>query len=159
MKRITVIVCVVMLLGATGAFAARGGGFAIGGEAGLWFAGSVGGLPTSGMLTIHLPGFPLMLGIGISSSMDLGLTADYWLAHENLASVLAYYAGIGGYLSLELNGPGIAAGGRIPIGLQLWPFGQTFELFVEVAPAVGVSIVPTGFEWHLQGALGFRLWF
>jgi hypothetical protein len=158
MKKRLLIVCAVMLVAATGAFAARGTGFGIGGEGSLYFAGS-GGLPTGAMLTLHLPGFPLMLGIGISSSMALGLTADYWLAHGNLVSIFDYYAGIGGYLSLDLNGSGVAVGGRIPIGVQVWPFGSVFELFLEVAPAVGFNLIPTGFEWHFQGALGFRFWF
>ncbi len=158
MRKMLVVTCVVMVVSAAGAFAARPSGFAIGGEGSLYFAGS-GGLPAGAMLTLHLPGLPLMLGIGISSATELGLTADYWLAHGNVVSALDYYAGIGGWLSVELNGPGVVAGGRIPLGLQLWPLGQVLELFVEIAPAVGLVIVPTGFAWHLQGAVGLRFWF
>jgi hypothetical protein len=157
MKKILVILFAVMLVSATGAFAASGGGFAIGGEGSLYFAGN-GGLPSGAMLTLHLPGFPLMLGFGFSSASQFGLTADYWFAHGNMVSVLDYYVGIGGYLSLNSAGDG-TVGARLPIGIQLWPLGQTLELFVEVAPALGVYIVPTGFEWHLQGAVGFRFWF
>ena len=51
------------------------------------------------------------------------------------------------------------SGDESPSGLQVWPFGQMFELFLEIAPAVGVSFIPTGFDWHFQGALGFRFWF
>ena len=158
MKRILVIVCALMLAAATGAFAAKSSGFAIGGEGSLYFVGS-GGLPTYAMLTIHLPQFPLMIGVGITSSVAIGLTADYWLAHGNLISIFDWYAGVGGYLALDPNGGSVALGGRIPLGIQIWPFGQIFEIFVEVAPAVGFSISPTGFDWHLQGALGFRFWF
>jgi hypothetical protein len=158
MKKTLLVLCAILLISATGAFAARGSGFAIGGEGSLYFAGS-GGLPSGAMLSLHLPGFPLLLGIGISSSMAIGLTADYWLAHGGLVSIFDYYAGIGGYLSLDTGGSGLAVGGRIPIGLQVWPFGQTLELFLEVAPAVGFIIIPTGFEWHFQGALGLRFWF
>jgi hypothetical protein len=157
MRKAVVVMIVVLLVSATGAFAARGGGFAIGGEGALYFAGN-GGLPSSAMLTVHLPGFPLMLGLGFSSASAFGLTADYWFEHGNLASVLDYYVGIGGYLSLNSSGDG-TVGARVPIGIQLWPVGQVLEIFAEVAPALGIYIVPTGFEWHLQGAVGFRFWF
>jgi len=99
-----------------------------------------------------------MIGIGVDSNVDIGLTADYWFAHGNIVSIFDYYAGVGGYLALSPNASYVAAGARIPLGLQAWPFGSVFELFLEVAPAVGVSFVPTGFDWHLQGALGFRFW-
>ncbi len=158
MKRILIVALVLMLLASTGAFAARGGGFGIGGEGALYFAGT-GGLPVYAMLTLHFPRVPLMFAIGVTQALDIGFTADYWFAHGNLGGPFSYYVGIGGYLALSPGSGGIAAGGRLPLGLQLWPFGQSFEIFLEVAPAVGVSIVPTGFDWHLQGDLGFRFWF
>jgi hypothetical protein len=157
MKKLVIVICVLLIVVSAGAFAAKGGGFAIGGEGSLYFAGS-GGLPTYAMLTLHLPSFPLMLGIGVTGNLDIGVTADYWLAHGSLVSIFNWYAGVGGYLGLSPNSGYISAGARIPLGLQAWPFGQTFEIFVEAAPAVGISIVPTGFDWHLQGALGFRFW-
>ena len=158
MKKIILVICVLLVLAGGSAFAAKGGGFAIGGEGSLYFAGAGGGLPTYAMLTLHLPSFPLMLGLGITGNVDIGITADYWLAHGTLVSIFDWYAGVGGYLGLSPNSGYVSAGARIPLGLQAWPFGQTFELFLEVAPAVGVSIVPTGFDWHLQGAVGFRFW-
>ncbi len=66
---------------------------------------------------------------------------------------------MGGYLALDPGSGYVAFGGRLPLGIQAWPFGSVFELFVEVAPAVGISVVPTNFDWHLQGAVGFRFWF
>jgi hypothetical protein len=159
MKKRILVVVLVLMISATGAFAAKGGGLAIGGEGSLYFAGSAGGLPMGAMLTLHLPSFPLFLGIGISTEPALALTGDYWFAHGNLTGIVDYYAGIGGYVTLDFNPMDIAVGGRIPLGLQIWPFGQAFEIFIEVAPAVGVSLVPTAFNWHLQGAIGFRFWF
>ena len=157
-KRILVAVLALMFC-ATGAFAAKGGGLAIGGEGSLYFAGSGGGLPMSAMLTLHLPSFPLYLGIGISTEPAVAVTADYWFAHGSLVSFLDWYAGVGGYLTVDLNPVSFTAGGRIPLGLQAWPFGQNLELFMEIAPAVGVILVPTSFDWHLQGAVGLRFWF
>jgi hypothetical protein len=158
MKRIRIIIIAIMLLAATGAFAAGGTGLAVGGEAALSFAGT-GGLPTSAMLMLHFPRFPLMLGIGANTTPAIGLTADYWAAEGRIVSILDWYIGIGGYLVLDLNPADISLGARIPIGLQIWPLRRTLEIFIEVAPAVGVSLIPTGFDWHLQGALGLRIWF
>jgi hypothetical protein len=158
MKRILIIVFAIMLLATTGAFAAKGSGFAIGGEGSLYFAGS-GGLPSSAMLLFHFPRFPLMFGIGVSNPFAIGFTADYWFAHGNLVSILDWYAGVGAYLSAYTDPTNFIVGGRIPLGLQLWPLGQTLEIFIEIAPAVGVSLIPTAFEWHFQGAVGLRIWF
>ena len=149
---------VLLTFGATGAFAAKGSGLAVGGEGSLYIA-EANGLPSSAMLLLHLPQFPLMLGIGVSSTPGIGLTADYWFAHSNLSSVFAWYVGVGRYLSVDLGSTtSVGAGGRLPIGLQAWPVGQVLEIFFEVAPAVGIILVPTGFDWHLQAALGLRFW-
>ena len=156
MKRTLIIVVVALICVSTASFAA--GGFAIGGEGSLYIAGS-GGLPAGAMLVLKLPQFPLMLGIGVSSPLAIGLTADYWIAHGNIISIFDWYVGVGGYASLDVSPLDITVGGRIPIGLQIWPIGKTLEIFLEAAPAVGVSFIPTGFGWHLQGALGFRVWF
>jgi hypothetical protein len=64
--------------------------------------------------------------------------------------------GVGAYLSFELP-QNAAAGGRIPINRN-YAFRDVLELFVEIAPAVGIILVPTGFDWHLQGAVGLRIW-
>ena len=158
MKKMRAFLLAILLLsGTTGAFA-KDSGFAIGGEGALYLAGA-GGLPMSAMLLFHIPQVPLMFGIGVSSPLALAVTADYWAAHGSLGSIFSWYAGVGGYLALDL-GPGATAtaGGRIPIGLQAWPVGQVLELFIEIAPAVGIILVPTGFDWHLQGAVGLRFW-
>jgi hypothetical protein len=157
MKKILVVVVAIMLLASTGAFA-KGTGLAIGGEGALYFAGS-GGLPISAMLMLHFPQFPLMFGIGVSNPFAIGLTADYWVGHGTLVSILDWYAGIGGYLSLNMDPTDVTVGARIPLGLQVWPLGQTLEIFLEVAPAIGISLIPTAFECHFQVALGFRFWF
>ena len=158
MKKRFLVVIVILVLGATGAFAARGGSLGIGGEGSLYFDGSTGGLPMGAMLTLKLPSFPLYLGIGISTNPALAVTVDYWFAHGNVTGILDYYAGIGGYGFIDFSPTNFAVGGRIPLGLQLWPFGRVFEIFFEVAPAVGISVIPTAFDWHLQSAIGFRFW-
>jgi hypothetical protein len=159
MKRArSIVLAVILVFGAAVTVSARGAGFAIGGEGALYLAGA-GGLPMSAMLTFHIPQVPLMFAVGVQSPFAVAATADYWAAHGSVTSIFSWYAGVGAYLYFDV-GPGgtIGAGGRIPIGLQAWPFRDVLELFVEIAPAVGVILVPTGFDWHLQGAVGLRIW-
>ncbi len=156
MKKILVLVLVALVCSSAAAFAA--GGFAIGGE-GAWYIAGTGGLPAGAMVSLKLPQFPLMLGIGVTWLPSVGLTADYWVAHGNIVSIFDWYVGVGGYASVDLNPVSLDIGGRIPIGLQIWPIGKTLEIFLEAAPAVGITFIPTSFGWHLQGALGLRLWF
>ncbi|MGA2479002.1 MAG: hypothetical protein ABSG63_09680 [Spirochaetia bacterium] len=156
MRKTIVLAAAILALASTSVFA-KGSDFALGGEAVFPFAGS--SLPTIGMLTFHLPKVPVMFAVGISSAPAIGVTVDYWFADGKIAGPFDWYVGIGGYASINWNPDGFALGGRIPLGIQAWPFGQTLELFVELAPAVGVSVIPTAFEWHLQGALGLRVWF
>jgi len=156
MKKTRGLLAAALLLAAAGSASARGN-FAIGGEGALYLAG-VGGLPMSAMLTFHIPQVPLMFAVGVQNPFAIAATIDYWAAHGSLGSIFAWYAGVGLYASFDFGGGNVAAGGRIPIGLQAWVLQDTVELFVEFAPAVGVILVPTGFEWHLQGALGLRIW-
>jgi hypothetical protein len=157
-RKIIVIALVMALVAAAGAFA-KGGGAAIGVEGALSWNGN-GGMPMGGMLTFRVPQLPIIWGLGIDSSLDIGATGDYWFAHGNLASIFSWYAGIGGYVNIWMTNPiELGAGARIPLGLQAFPFGSKLELFLEVAPAAGISIIPTGFGWHLQSALGLRYWF
>jgi hypothetical protein len=158
MKKILVVVFAIMLLAASGAFAARGTGWAVGGEGSLYLAGN-GGLPAGAMFLLHIPKIPLMFGVGINSPFSIGLTADYWFAHGNLVSFLDYYVGLGAYAQIFTSPSNVELGGRVPFGLQVWPVGQTLEIFLEIAPAFGVSVSPTQFAWHLQGAVGLRFWF
>jgi hypothetical protein len=154
----SILIAAILACTLAGTASARGTGFAIGGEGALYLAGA-GGLPMSAMLTFHLPQVPLMFAVGVQNPFAIAVTADYWAAHGRIASIFAWYAGVGAYLSFDVNpGGSIGAGGRIPIGLQAWPFRDVLELFVEIAPAVGVMLVPTGFDWHLQGAVGLRIW-
>jgi hypothetical protein len=158
-KTRVLILALILVCGASRSFAAaKGSGLAIGGEGALYFGGT-GGLPMAAMLMLHLPQFPLMFGVGVTNAPAFGLTADYWAAHGTITSIFAWYFGVGGYLSVDLGSTtSLTAGARIPIGLQAWPVGNVLEIFLEAAPAVGIVLVPTGFEWHIQGAIGLRFW-
>jgi hypothetical protein len=122
------------------------------------------GLPGNNiMLSLKLDSTPLLFGIGAeigSNYTSIGITADYWLANASLAAPLNYYLGLGGYLGVALgNTTVLSAGARIPIGLNIFVL-RSFEIFIEVAPALGVGFSnPIKFpQVGIQGAFGFRVW-
>jgi hypothetical protein len=162
MKRVLVVVLVLLLgFSASSAFAARSG-FAIGAEFTFtnWFGGY------GGMLTFHLPKFPVIFGLGGffgNNAANLVLTADWWLTNGHLVGILDYYIGLGLYTNILFADPAFfALGARLPLGLQIWPLGNgLLELFIEIAPA-WIPITSTGIvvaSFDLQGGLGFRIWF
>jgi hypothetical protein len=160
MKKKLGIVLVVLLTAATGAFAAKGNGLALGAEISSSNFSSWGG-----MLTFHLTDVPLHFAIGgyaSSGSFGLDLKIDYWLLHGNFASGFDWYIGLGGYLGMQIQpSSSFAAGVRLPLALQLWPIGQLLEIFVELAPAwvpFANDAVALG-NFEIQPALGFRIWF
>jgi hypothetical protein len=159
-RKTMTLILILLLLGGTSAFAAQGG-LAIGIEGALNFGG-VGGMPAGALIVFRLPQLPVMWGIGFDSAYNIGATGDYWFWHYNLGSVFALYAGIGGYMRLGLGSSPVtfAGGARIPVALQAWPFGKNLELFLEAAPAIGISIIPTAFDGvRMQAAIGLRYWF
>lgn len=160
-RKVLIVLLVLAMLGAGSSVFARTG---VGISAGL----PIGpGLPGSNlMLSLKLDSFPLLLGIGGSfgeNQIRLGITADYWIANNNLASILNWYIGIGGFFGAGIaeNGGDFDAGLRIPIGLNIFVLDRVLELFVEIAPAIGVRFGNTVQFPALgaQGALGFRVWF
>ena len=158
MKKIVLLVIVITLLASTGAFAATSG-FGIGVE---WSAGLLGGLPNSALVTIKAHQLPFVLGIGAqigARTFNLGATLDWWLYQTHLIGALDLYVGPGLYLGVG-NGY-FALGGRIPVGLQIWPIGKVLELFLEIAPAmefVGPGQISFP-NLDLQAGVGFRFWF
>jgi hypothetical protein len=95
----------------------------------------------------------------------IGFTSDVWLFDIALTSVgkngsLNLYAGPGLFVQMSLYDEDIDLdlGLRVPIGLDL-DF-KVFDLFLEFAPQVGVSFLPSptfGGNWF-SAAIGFRFW-
>jgi len=132
--------------------------FGIGGAFGLNFGGSFG---TSGMLSVKFDDFPAVLGVGARfgyGGFIIGVTADWWLYETNLVEMLDLYVGPGLYAVI---GSGVFdLGLRVPVGIHMFVI-DPLELFLEIAPAIGVGLSP-GFyfpRWDIQGAIGFRFWF
>lgn len=154
-RRIVIVAIVLMMAVSTVGFA---NSFGIGGAFSI---DTLGGLPNSAMLSLKIPQLPIVWGIGArigTDYFDLGLTADWWLYHQNLVSFIGLYVGPGLYLTLPQT---VEVGGRIPIGINAFPL-DILELFLEIAPTLlffssdaGVQIPRFG----LQGSFGFRFWF
>jgi len=152
---------------ATGAvFADHPGGFGIGiqgGYSGYWDGGGFG----NGALSLKLPGLPVFWAIRmdiVEGYFGLGVSGDYYLIDSKLVPAIGlnWYLGVGGALGLSLysNWLGLGVAARLPIGLSWQPI-QFLEIFLQVVPSLGVSILP-GFHFPYGGwggDIGIRVWF
>ncbi|MDR0412040.1 MAG: hypothetical protein LBH75_08735 [Treponema sp.] len=156
-------VCAIGLALATGSvFADHPSGLGLG----VVFGGGVG--EYNGALSLKVPSLPVYwtVRLGIwDSSFGLGVTGDYYIIDSTLVSSinLGWYLGLGGYAGLWgfSDKLGFAAGARLPIGLS-WQFLGHGEIFLEIAPQLGIQVLPDVHFPHasfFNGALGFRYWF
>ncbi len=163
MKKIRALLVAVALASCTQAFALKSTpDLAIGVQ-----ATSVN-LDTYGaMLTTHLPGIPLFIGVGanfyhqLSGGTELTATVDYWLAHTSSGKI-NFYAGLGLCGTMATDRSWYNAGLRLPLGLQSWPLGnEAMEALLEVAPAWTplVDGETVWDEFQAQVAFGIRFWF
>ena len=134
-------------------------GLGIGAEANFPYTNS--GVGQGVAVTFKLDKVPYIFGIGASAgsgSFHIGATADDWLAGGKLIGFLEWYAGLGIYLNLGTGGSDL--GLRIPVGVNAYLLSKKLELFLELAPALGLSVSPLQFPTlGLQNAVGFRFWF
>jgi hypothetical protein len=117
-------------------------------------------LPSQAMLSFKLDESPAVFAVGASigsNKFELGVTADWWMYQTELVSIFHMYVGPGVYAQI---GNGFALGVRVPIGVQAFVL-EPLELFLEVAPALGIKLSdPIDFPtFGVQGAFGFRFWF
>lgn len=150
MKKTFLIVCVLLLVGVIPVFS-----FGIGGAFNYGFQ-----MPHQAMLSVKFDTFPAVFGIGASigyTSFQIGVTADWWLFHQHLFSIVDLYIGPGLYAAI---GGTTGLGIRVPIGLRAFIL-DPLELFIEIAPSIGLRLSnPITFPtWGVQGAFGFRFWF
>lgn len=153
MKKRIVLIVLLAAIAAAPAFS-----FGIGGAFGLNFGNAVG---TGGLLSVKFDEYPAVFGVGARFGQDyfnLGVTADWWLYETNLVEMLDLYVGPGLYAVVGSNV--FDVGVRVPVGIHMFVL-DPFELFLEVAPAIGVGFSPAFYfpSWDFQGAVGFRFWF
>ena len=159
-KKIVVLILVMMFVASVSTFAL---GIGIAGTGGWGSNNATGGAFLTLKIDDELPLFGIDFGAS-ENHLHFGLLADYWMFNENLAGMLNWYVGLGAYGRLNINSGDLSfgLGGRLPIGLNMFVL-DPLELFIEIAPALGIGIGGTnGFyfpDWAVQGAFGFRFWF
>jgi hypothetical protein len=111
---------------------------------------------------LKLPSLPVMLGFGGtigSNATNFYVKADWWLAQGRLSGMIQYYAGLGVYTIISEQ---FEIGGRIPVGLQIFPL-DFLEVFLEPSLTVGVGgIGGNAIDFPVIGfigELGVRFWF
>ena len=142
-----------------------GGGF--GSHHGYGYAG----------LSLKVPSLPIFWGIYpafYGSGFGVGVTGDFYFFDDNLIEQkmtgddgsyypfkLDWFLGVGGFVDLHMWKNGLSAdlGVRVPIGLS-WHIIKQLELFLDIAPGIGVYMGPGGVGLHWAGAaeLGLRFW-
>jgi hypothetical protein len=164
MKKIVIVLTILLALSAS-TFAdhpAKRMGIGIVGGSG-YGSGTTGGdiglalklesMPIYWQLNVHL----------VNGYFGLGATGDVYFNDENLLKEgdfkLDWFLGLGGYANLGFGSSASAAvGARVPVGLS-WHITREFELWLDVVPSLGISVVPLEFpDWNVGGELGFRVW-
>jgi hypothetical protein len=117
------------------------------------------------MATIKPSSNSLVYGMGLAIKPNyfrLGLTGDLWLAKGKLIDFLNFYMGPGLYAGMTVIGSSsnIDLGVRLPVGINAYLLKNSIELFIEIAPALGLDLNPVTFPiLSAQGSFGFRFWF
>jgi hypothetical protein len=127
------------------------------------WAGVGGGVFNPGF-SLKVPRLPLFWGLNafFGSITGLSVSADYYLVDRDLVKDgsfdLDWFLGIGLFTHLYFgNHFTMALGARLPIGLS-WHINQAFELFLDVAPGIGLKFDSRPFYGALAVELGLRFW-
>lgn len=118
-------------------------------------------------LSLKLPSLPIFWALSLEidgSAFGLGAHGDYYFYHNTLFAEanLDWYLGLGGWLSLWGfdDDFGFALGARLPVGLSWQPLDM-LEVFLEIAPSLGLQVLPK-VKFPAGGiglGLGVRVWF
>jgi len=161
-KRILGLALAIMLISTAG-LSAFGVGLQFNGNAGTTFDPGVS-------LTFKLDQVPLVFAASWNigeSVQTIGLTGDYWLFNKPITNVgsvgkLNWFLGLGFFANMIFaNDFNMAAGIRIPFGLNMFIADGVFEPYIQVAPSFGIKVIPSlGADklfWPVSA--GFRIWF
>jgi len=164
MKKLLFVFVFALIIATGAAFADHPGGYGIGvqgGFSGSWLGGGIGG----GAFSLKVPSVPVFWAVRLdfnSNYFGFGLSGDYYLIDAKLVPEidLHWYLGVGGSLGFGFgNLLSLGVGARLPIGLSWQPI-PLLEIFLQVVPSLGVSVLPEFFfpygGWG--GDIGVRIW-
>ena len=175
MKR---VICAVFLAATFGGavYAAYPAGFGIGVVGSSSFGMVTGG---NAALSLKFPRVPLYWGVALAfSSKDYGvenyfsmaLTVDYaWLGAKWTPKLpFGWFIRLGGFGRFTMWGDdsvGGTGGVRLPIGVNVVFLRSLFEIFLDVAPSIGLGTDVYGHygsfyfpDWSIPIEFGLRLW-
>jgi hypothetical protein len=129
----------------------------------------------NGALSLKIPQVPIHWGIAFAGDTDndyfsVSLTGDvtmkssYWVREIKFG----YFVRLGAYgrFSVLNDDFGFSAGARLPIGVQAVFFNNFLELFIDVAPTLGIGTANYAHfgkfyfpDWSIPVELGIRVWF
>ncbi|WPM05771.1 DUF3996 domain-containing protein [Borreliella sinica] len=135
-------------------------------------------LPLPIALQINMGNFDLDIGLysGVhnlfSDWKTLFIALDYiFYIHTfpGAANILDFSVGAGGYGTIWFSrfgsgqsGSGLVSiGARLPLALNLAVFRKKFDIFLRIAPGLGMNIWNggVGLGWEIFAGLGLRFWF
>jgi opacity protein-like surface antigen len=131
-----------------------------------WYGGWGSGGLAHTALSLKIPNVPIFWGANFSFSSNhfsLGVFGDKYFIERVLVSDIGlhWYVGVGAWVNLGFgDASDLSAGARLPIGLS-WHMLDFLELFMDVAPSLGIKIIPEIYfpagGWPIE--LGVRFWF
>lgn len=155
------MVAALAVLGTSSVFA-FGIGLQVNGNAGEVFV-------PGAAVTFKVDSIPLVFAVnwfGGDNATVIGLTGDYWGVNRKLVSIgsapLNWFFGVGFFVNTVFADEFILNGGiRFPLGLNMFILDGFLEPFVQVAPSIGLQVVPSldVERFFFPIAAGFRLWF
>ena len=154
-KKIGVLAALLLVFSVTGAFS-----FGIGLQGG---GGYNGGPSGGGAVTFKLDSTPVIFAVSVgadTNGFSLGLTGDYWLANPTITGPLRWFYGVGAGVGVGFGDDiSLNANAHIPLGINAFLLDNKFEAFFQVAPGLGIGIVPFYLGFGFDAALGFRYYF
>jgi hypothetical protein len=135
----------------------------IGGWHGSWIAFNGGWGYTS--FSLKIPDVPVFWALNLGFNANyfwLGVSGDVYLYERPIVSEinLHWMVGVGAWVNLGLgNAANFELGARVPVGIS-WHILDFLELFTDIAPSLGLRVVPDFYfpsgGWPLE--IGIRFW-
>ncbi len=127
--------------------------------------GAQGGYPPGGSLTFKVDKLPCVFAADLwagPAGLNVGLTADWWIANPKIEGTWGYFYGVGVGGNVFLGEPfAFNIGPRVLVGTNVFLFDKFLELYIQAAYQPMLKIGgDIDFDWFsFNAAGGFRVWF